>query len=161
MGLFGHNSKGAYSDYDANLIKGAYFTCPETCTADSISVYLLYYTGGVKVKCAIYRVSDLSLVGVTEEWTVTAAFDDWHVFNFSSPPTLANEDYILVLWNNGIVYSYYDYPFAVGRVQGLAYDGFPNPLVPSNNSNKVSIYCTYTPLAAGQQLFTLINEMGY
>jgi hypothetical protein len=153
---FGYETKGYSSDIVANQIKGSVFTITETGTAQSITVYLSQYLSNLpKVKCAIYKRSDLSLIAVTIEWTLTSGWDNWKTFSFASPPTLTiNTAYVLVVWYDLPVRIFYD----AGDTDQLLYsnqnyDGFPDPWVPAEKlPYKISIYCTYT--AGGATTYT-------
>jgi hypothetical protein len=150
---FGYETIGTgyYSSIE-DYITGSVFTITEAGTADSITVALKYLTSAWtgKAKCAIYKHSDLSLVGATDERTITVTNTYvWYTFNFSVKPSLtANENYILVVWGQsaaGGVRTPYDAGSADQmHYQSIVYGDFPNPLVPTHVANKVSIYCTYT-----------------
>jgi len=155
---FGNKTLGTYAVASIeNRIIGSVFTLTESGTADSITVGLLRYaivwTG--RIKCAIYRHSDLSLVGVTEERTITTTTTaTWYTFNFIAPkPSLTADDYILVVWGEDVA-GETDLCFIAGvqvteHYQNIAYNGFPNPLVPTHSASNdlACIYCTYTKLA--------------
>ena len=159
MAKFGYETLGTTGmpGLIESIIKGSVFTCPLSGKADSITVGLVYVTGAWtgKVKCAIYKHSDLSLVGVTEERTITPPTTPgaWYIFNFAAPkPSLAaGTDYVLVAWGEsaaGDVGILHDAGAANQRhYQNIAYNGFPTPLVPTHGTEKDSIYCTYTPSA--------------
>jgi hypothetical protein len=152
---FGYETIGAdviLCDSTHEYIRGSVFTITEAGTADSITVALRRAAAGSdKVKCAIYLHSDLSLVGATEERTLdltTTAI--WYTFNFAAPkPSLTgNTEYVLVAWADYTAQTIY-----MARVAGntdqshrqdLAYNNFPNSLVPTHYAYKDSIYCTYT-----------------
>jgi len=156
-GKFGYETiGGSTSFYVENFIAGSVFTIPEDGTADSITVALAYYAGYPqwtgKLECAIYRHSDLSLKGSTEERTIalTNAFA-WYTFNFTGtkPSLIATTAYVLVVWGESatgyatIAYSAGD--TNQGHRQPIVYSGsFPDPLVPAHSNDKFSVYCTYT-----------------
>ena len=71
MGRFGEEGIGANPFPLEGWIKGSHFTCPEDCKPDSISAYLVNTVGSAKIKAAIYKHSDNSYVGATEERTVS------------------------------------------------------------------------------------------
>jgi len=151
---FGYKTAGISYTSIWDIIRGSVFTIPEDGTADSVTAYLrLSGTTFRKAKCAIYKHSDLSLVGATQERTdIPTQTADWYTFNFSDPkPSLtANTEYIIVVWGDvsgGVQYArlYYDAGDAdQGHYQSVSYNSFPNPLVPTHDNNKYSIYCTYT-----------------
>jgi hypothetical protein len=142
-------------------IRGGIFTMGATGgTADSISVYIVI-TGSASttfnLKCAIYKASDLSLVGQTDEMSNIdgTEADQWRTLTFSSPPPLeASTEYLLVAWASAV---------AVVSVQirvdtsggatkyhartGITYDGnFPDPsgTTELDTDTDIPIYCTYT-----------------
>lgn len=144
---FGYETMGGSTASIENVIRGSVFTCPEAGNATSITAYISssadYYG---YAKAAIYWHSNLSLVGSTPAVYVgeTGA---WYTFTFDTQPDLVNTDYILVVWAQsltGTCYLKYD----VGdtnqeHYQSATYGNFPNPLVPTHNNYKYSIYCTY------------------
>jgi len=153
---FGYETIGAssisLSSSAEERIRGSNFTITEDSTADSITVALSRATAGSdNAKCAIYKHSDSSLVGSTEQvlvsYTTTSA---WYTFNFAEPkPTLtANTEYILVAWADytasTISIAYDSGATDQGHLQAVTYDGWPDPLVPTQGNFKYSIYCTYT-----------------
>ena len=153
---FGYETAGSVYNYFNNVIRGSFFTCPENGTADSITVYTRAYSSDYygNMKCAIYKLSDLSLVGVTEEIYIDFVAAQWKTFNFPSPkPSLTATDYILVGWSSTFMFAYYDTETSKGRYQSLTYNSFPNPLNPTIADFKHSIYCTYT--VAGGQSYTV------
>jgi len=143
-------------------IRGSIFTIPQDGVGESISGWIWVTDEPTRYKCAIYRASDLRLIGVTEQRTISrtdgGVWGVWATFNFSEPkPFLyAGTAYILVAWAESVAYSaaYLAYdpgPGIPGREQGryqlMAYDGFPDPLSPGVEDTISLIYCTYTPTA--------------
>jgi len=148
---FGYETKGTTEINSANTIRGTAFSCPESGTANSITFYVRAPTLPTKIKCAIYKVSDNSLVGYTEEWTSTSLYNDWKTLNIVWGGALtAATDYYLSYWQNAELYLYYTTDVAFTAFYDTeTYNGFPDPLIPVTPSanRKFSIYCTYT--AAG------------
>lgn len=149
---FGYTTEGSDVAVIENHIYGSHFPINEDGTGQSITVRLKSGSAlSVKVKCAIYKWSDLSLVAFTEERTVTLSTTAaWFTFNLTISPSLVNgTEYLLAAWSEynigdvlitGIFGS--DSGWSVDRI----YDGnFPDPL-PSPNSTylKCSIFCNYT-----------------
>ncbi|MDH5690717.1 MAG: hypothetical protein OEY81_04755, partial [Candidatus Bathyarchaeota archaeon] len=152
---FGYTTKGS-AEWDASstFIIGSWATCPESGTADSITVYLKQYnTATPKIKCALYKKSDNSLVGSTEKWTLTSGWDGWKTFNFADGPSLENIDYWIVFWINAKVYAYYVTETEKRGTQYRFYNSWPNPWSPNTYDWKMSIYCTYTP--AGGEIYEI------
>lgn len=149
---FGYKVKGGLSTSYVDYIIGTPYTCPSAGIAQSITVYVSLVLAGADtlVKCAIYKVSDNSLVGYTEEKLITEGTDDWVTFNIIWGGTLeADTAYYLVWWKGpaGPVYMYYDTDLD-GCYDSEAYNGFPDPFSPTTWANhKFSIYCTYSAVA--------------
>ena len=150
---FGYESIPSTSYFIENKIAGSWFTCPESGTADSITVYA--GAGGasyfpVHLKCGIYKKSDNSFVGGTEEQYYEDRnsgfyYEDWYTFNFQSPkPSLENIDYYLVLWTDNSVEFPYDTETGKGADDYETYGTWPDPWSPVSRDRKFGIYCTYT-----------------
>lgn len=150
--IFGHDEI-EYGYYNPeNIVTGSIFTCPGYGIAQNITVLLITtgsWTG--KIKAGIYLHSDLSLVGSTEERTITLSTTAlWYTFNFSAPKPilLTDTDYILVGWAEA-VYGICAMLSGVGETnQGHqdieVYNGFPDPLIPWHSNREFSIYCFYS-----------------
>jgi len=156
MGTFGYTGVGGSNQTIEDRISGSVFTCPEDGTADKISVALVTASPAWSglVRCCIYKHSDLSKVAETEERTLTlTTTPTFYDFNFNAPkPSLiAATDYVLVAWAEqapGLCRARYTTADIVnqGHAQAATYAiTFPNPLVPTHEERKYSIYCTYTP----------------
>ncbi len=128
------------------------FFANENASANSISVFLRAEDTfpPVKGKCMIYKTSDSSLIGTTEEKTLsTGATPDWVVFNYYSDPQpqlVKDTEYTIVCWANYNYAVYYnDYSFSKGKYNSTVY-GTPPPNPMFINENRLySIYCSYTP----------------
>jgi len=154
---FGYETIGAndatISSSSYERIIGSVFTITEDGTADSITVALKRAVAGSNnVKCAIYKHSDSSLLGSTQQVlsSMTTSYQ-WFTFNFTNPkPSLTtNTEYCLEVWadyTDSNIYLAGD----VGATnqghysQSYVYDSFPNSIVFGHSSMKYSIYCTYT-----------------
>lgn len=139
----GGTTKQFYSD---DLV-GCIFTSPSEATI--IPRYIHFYAsvgGGVKIKMAIYKNSDLSLVCQTEELT-TESGATWRHARVTSYVTLeTSTDYILCVWANGVYYIYYNAGTTAQTVEdvGLTYNGFPATFgKDATYDYKTSIYCSY------------------
>jgi hypothetical protein len=146
-----------------DYIRGSLFTLTESAIADSMTVYIVNYPaefGSVsgKLKAAVYLHSNLSLKGSTGEITVsipTGTTGAWKTTNFAAPkPSLPPDDYVLVAWAdedlgfNDMSIAYDAGVTNQGHYQQINYSAtWPDPLVPTHNNNKYSIYCTYTVAA--------------
>jgi hypothetical protein len=161
---FGYETMSTdYPDAIEDIIRGSVFSITEDGTADSITVGLhsSATAGRWTVKCAIYKHSDLSLVGATAQRTnlAIATSGTWYTFTFADPkPSLfSGTAYVLVVWaKNDASYTLYLHGTTgttnQGHYQGITYDGFPDPLVPTHNTRKSCIYCTYTVAPSGYAL---------
>ena len=150
---FGYTTKGANQALTpGNRIFASWYTCPENGQANSITVYLKQYSSYTpKIKCAIYRKSDGSLIGYTEEWQLTSGWDGWRTFSIISGGNLqAGTDYWLAMWGNEFYYRYYDSVSDKGCQKSATYNDWPDPLTGiTTTDNKNSIYCTYTAGGGG------------
>ncbi len=155
---FGETDESGASStlYGANgRIYGSKFT-GGAGEATKISVYTRTSTNPQDMKCAIHKVSDKSLVAETSLTSITTT-PGWFDFTFAVNPTLEAVDYWLSMWLNDEHYYYFFADVGKGGYQTIAYDGYPNPLVPIALDKRVCIYCTYTP--SGQDLsFSLFEN---
>lgn len=153
MANFGYETIGASITDIKNIIRGSLFTILEDGTANSITC-ALKTTDAWRgyVKCAIYLHSDLSLVAITERRTITLTTTaTWYLFNIIGTVNLvASSEYVLVAWasaHSGKVRLMYSTGVAnQGHKDSKAFDSFPDPLVPSHETRKCSVYCTYSPV---------------
>lgn len=150
---FGYETGGGTAQEYRNRITGSVFTISESGVADSISAYII--AEEMNVKCAIYKESDNSLVGETEEKIELLILPNpvWETFNFSTPkPELsASTAYVLVIWGGGPPESenaiYWDEGIPdQSRYKEITYNNFPSSITFSSNqfARKYSIYCSYT-----------------
>lgn len=151
MPTFGYMTIGGTVSFKIeDRIQGSVFTLLENAEANSITVYLEITTDPHNAKCAIYKYSDLSFVGETEERDIPVG-TGWETFNFTTPPTLvAQTEYILVAWGESTTGTFLmandTGTTTQGQFQAIAYNGFPDPIVPTTTTRKFSIYCTYESL---------------
>lgn len=157
MGTFGWEDVGALdsaiSSFSWEIIYGSVFTIAANGKATRISVALKRGAAGSdKVKCAIYKHSDLSRVGVTDQVTTSLTTSyAWYDFPFSgTKPSLVNGTaYVLVVWadytSKIIFLARYSGDVNQAHYQGdQTYNGFPDPLNPTHGDIKASIHCDYT-----------------
>ncbi len=154
MPTFGKTSIGVNSSVFADIgneyIVGSGFSIAEFGIAQSITVALKRAAAGSNnIKCAIYKASDYSLVGETDEVStaLTTSFD-WYTFPFSTKPALqAGTTYILVVWADYTTQTIsiaYDEGATATYFEWYIYGSFPNPAGFDRGSNAdYSIYCTY------------------
>ena len=147
---------GSVANFE-NQIRGVNATCPEAGTADSIDIPLNNIPGSACfVKCALYKASDKSFVGETEERDLNGVSDGLISFEFSDPkPSLIAQDYIICWWTNNsdIRFWYQSNASFTRHLQTLTYNGWPNPLVSTTSSYRYSAQCTYTPTAGEEEYF--------
>jgi len=161
---FGYEAAGgSYSALNSNCLYGFRpFACSESGTATSISWYGLFWMGG-NAKCALYKDSDDSLVGYTEEKSIGTS-PQWWTHNIVSGGTLTATDYILTVWANDAWVMFYDSVSGYNAAyRELTYDGFPDPAGWDSKQGypdqKFSIYCTYTA-AAGDTTPPTYSDVG-
>jgi hypothetical protein len=167
---FGYTTIGA-SSYDSytDRILGSAFTISEDGTADSITVAIKGSASNpaFNVKCGTYEDTvNPPFVDGTEQVsiTVTATYA-WKTFNFNTPkPDFTNATaYILCVWPDYPIYgcqiAYDTGDTNQGHWKNQAYDGWPDPCSFSHNTNKYSIYCTYTT-GGGPTLVEVTDTMG-
>lgn len=131
---------------------------PSSGIGQSITVRLGHYTTtAFQVKCALYRVSDNSLVGSTEEKTIVGTGTRWYEFIFNDPkPSLsANELYYICVWSStsdiageycAVSYESDIYDPGVWWSGSEPYGSWPQPWGPPGEwgtRRTMSIYCTY------------------
>lgn len=157
---FGYETAGASATTLEDNIVGSVFT-GAAGTGTSITMYV--FIQGTNSKCAIYTHSSLALLtnGTTDQ--LSPSTTDWVTYDFTASPTLTAVDYILVGWGQFAKYTtsqiYYDSGDTdQGHVDSETYGTFPDPLVPSHNNNKYSIYCTYTSEAVGTNMQINIGD---
>ncbi len=158
---FGYSTLGSSSRSIQNTIRGSSFTAPGYGQAQSITVYLELSGGAAsrQVKTAIYSNTG-SLIAGTEEITISSS--GWYTFNFNGqkPVFTANRVYILVAWANSastgdILIHYNSGSTNQGSRTDWGYSSWPSAPSFTNNNNKYSINCTYSP--ADQ--FTVSGEL--
>ncbi|MBP9749671.1 MAG: VCBS repeat-containing protein, partial [Candidatus Pacebacteria bacterium] len=156
----GYTTAGA-SDTDIdNYARGSLFTttAQEQGTVDSIRYYGTVESENVHTKAAYYTHSNLALVAVGSETTggyVDPTFG-WFTSTVSGSPALnSSTEYVLVAWgdDDGVDEPYLAYDSGStnqGHSDSATYGAsFPNPLVPSHQTRKYSIYLTYTSGGSG------------
>ena len=165
---FGYGTQGGsyigLSFGGISYIRGALFT-GVAGTGTNIIAYISP-TASIEVaknyKYAVYVHGDLSLLtnGITNEGTYAISeAEGWKTLNFTSAPTFTAVDYLLAGWSSpgiasgdpelNIAYDTGDANQGHTRQQDYVAN-WPNPLtVDSHDTNKYSIYATYTPGGGG------------
>lgn len=183
MGTFGNtNIETAGTATLENAIRGAVSTAPEDCTADSITIYIdnvVSSANSYSLRCAIYKVSDSTLVAQTNEETglLGSDADAWHTLAFGTPPSLTNAvEYLLVGWCSSVVSTTVNARLnTIGTGQRYWFQtpinyitnsgNFPDPFagtVDADTDMAFSIYCNYTPAGvAGQPIDKRLGGMPF
>jgi len=153
-GDFGDKNLYVLSGGMDNTIRGTIATCPLAgVIAKSVTGYIKVLLVPHKLKCALYKKSDRSLVGETEELSVPVQAFTWTTFNMIGNPALENIDYYILAWAENLGIGEDSILGSTNIVQAaphkrvfksVAYDGFPDPYpVPFELAGSSSIYCTY------------------
>lgn len=127
------------------------FACPEIGTAQSINSYVIKFNASSKVRYALYKDSDDSLIGYTEEGTLPTDWA-WLSLDIVSEGSLEATDYILAILPEGDFGIRYNAIANFKRAtRPLDYNSFPDPAGwwgkdSDPEDRKYSIYCSYTPL---------------
>lgn len=142
---FGYEMHGvSNSGYNSDIICGSRFTIGESGIANSIIFWKEY--AGI-AKCGIYKYSDNSFIGETEEGEGTLISGQWRKFDFSDPkPFLtASTGYWLVGFYKDLINTMFDSgdPNQGGSQNRTYINGFPPTWSPTLRDVKYSIYCTY------------------
>jgi hypothetical protein len=167
--VFGYQTIGSSVFSIVNAIYGSVYTMGSETGQVAVSITVALVSSSVEeatyTKCAIYRHSDSTLVGSTEEKLITyTATPTWNTFNFPDPkPSLsASTDYVLVAWakssaNNIARITYDAGETNQGHYKLQTYDAWPTTISFNHVNTKASIYCTYTSAPA---LITVTDSVG-
>lgn len=142
--IFGYPTRQyRYTTINPNQIRGSWFTCPEPGIAKSITIQLEKAAAG-RVRCAIYKKSDNSLIGYTEE--AIAPPSGLLTLNIVSGGKIDAIDYWLVAWSDNYLRTTCDAPVPdKAAVHIETYGAFPEVLSPGIYNFLYRIYCSYTP----------------
>lgn len=148
---FGYTNAGASYNSMGNTIRGSVFTVLSGIVGIDVITHNITWYGRYRnvqtaaAKCMIHKASDLSFVAETEE-IVGGSSVQWNTHDFASPVTLQSDTtYILTVWgesSQGRVY-YDSGDTNQGVSQSLTYNTAPNPLDPTYDNNKYSIYAFF------------------
>jgi PKD repeat protein len=145
---FGYTTKGNLNHSVEDRISGTSFTINKNGTADSITACIKTDQTVPSVKCMLYRTNDSTIVGTTEEKTLSVNNNaSWVVFNFTgTKPTLVKDtQYVLTCWSNNPCYLFYDNISGNGKYRNLSYGSPPDPASWTGTETRMySIYCDYT-----------------
>ena len=144
--LFGYDTLGSSNWGDEGYISGALFIGANG-KVDSIT---FGYVGSDYKnqfgKSAIYKHSDLSLQASSEvnTYLVSNEAERWITTTGYNNFSVSAIEYVLTGWGTGTIdLMFDDGDTDQGHQQDLEFNGWPNPLVPTHNDAKYSIYCTY------------------
>jgi hypothetical protein len=147
---FGYTTIGATLSFGYEDVRGSSFAAPDNGTVDSVTLY--GNDGdfiGMNVTCGLYDddASD-AFIDQTAEIAWTAGNTEWRTSTFSSPPSIVSgTSYIIVGWasESGLGFYYDTGATNQGAVNTSAtYATFPDPFGGTRDTNKYSIYATYT-----------------
>jgi hypothetical protein len=182
MPTFGYETVGTFGRVGINGVIAAGRGTPNTSgTLTKITVELFAIwreNSNIRVKCALYRDSNKTLVenSETNERTWTDAINEgWYDFDYvgRTPPAIkADETYLIAVW--GItdaadsedyfinVAADHDYKVKLSYVQELAYGEFPDMLSGVDANTILSAYATYDDgIPVPWQLTIKAAEGGY
>jgi hypothetical protein len=148
--LLGYSTPGNASQSIENRITGIVIKMSKNGTVENITAYIqTNLSVPPKTKCMIFKNSDSTLIGTSEELTPTTGENgSWVVFNFTgTKPTLVkNTEYVLTCWSNDTCHLYYDNVSETqGRYKNLTYGTPPDPVNWSGSEKRLySICCGYT-----------------
>ena len=162
MTTFGYTTIGSSTEsgHHSGIIISGLYASTQSGTLDSITVYIKGDSAAGYVTCALY--DDTTLIGVTTQQSISTS-PTWVTCPFASPPSVYIQNYRLAVFTSVASTMYYD---AGGnyKYRLSTYPTFPDPTTwsPAGGYNvNWSLYATYTASSSGQQLFCLINCMGY
>jgi hypothetical protein len=153
--LFGYNTAGGTSKTDTatNGAYGSKFTSAAgTNVVNSISVYINCWAEAINPFICLSSTSNIITGGVAGENNFSVD-PDWATVNYASPPSIsASTDYLLMV---AVGYSTVDIWYDTGSSNQGYDDSTNNHTTPqnlgtgvTNNTNKYSIYATYTASGA-------------
>ena len=165
---FGYSKEGVFNRSIEDTIRGTNFTMYANGTAENITAYIQTGNGTApKTRCMIYKASDGSLVGSTEERVYsTNGNPEWVVYNFTgTKPELVNgTEYVISCWSNESVIFYHDNASTnIGCYKNEQYDGTPpDPISWTGYNNDLfSIYCSYTTAPEITDVSASPNNLGF
>jgi hypothetical protein len=166
--FFGYVNEGNQTQNVSDRITGSNFTISENAAAISISAYIQKSIGGgsCNARALIYKASDSTLVGVTENIDPTTGVNaSWLTFNFTEPVYLKQDtEYILALGsNNSCNLSYLNSSESRGFYDDFEMDTMegPNPANFSTENRLYSIYCNYDFLPEIEDVINTPDIVGF
>ena len=142
---FGYTGEGGSYDSISYKMRGSVFT-GAVGTVDSVTWYS-WASGSVNIGAAIYIHSDSSLLVSMFAATAPISFS-WNTCSFASSPDISAIDYVLLGSNTSEIRHYYDAGDANQGHYARFTGNYADPATFTHNTNKYSIYATYTPAAA-------------
>ncbi len=167
---FGYEIGGDSTAYIGSFIRGSWFSCPESGTANSIS-FCLTCTATKNYACGIYKRSDYSYHANTPEESITAKTKVYVTISFGTPnPSIEAIDYYLMAQGTDTTYNpvmHYDAGTDLGLYGPWGAHTSPLEWADSISSyttddRKFGIYCTYeaAPSNAAPTVGTVILNNG-
>lgn len=151
---FGYDTAGGSNSISAaNTATGSVFTSPNNVSqVDSMSIYV-YVFGSDDFKLMMWLHSDETLVANSITPTINNNLGTaWHTSTYVSKPTIsASTAYILGALDPTSTSYYWDAGDAnQGHMDPNSFTTPTNLSTPTHNTNKYSIYATYTPSGGGE-----------
>jgi hypothetical protein len=142
------NTSSVFSTIE-NTLRGSVFTMSEDGLAVNVKAYLNVTVITKATKAAIYRHSDLALIGATNQ-IASGTGVGWRTMPFATPVFLsAGVAYVIVVWQESTTgvgqVGYNSGDTDQGHVDAETFDNFPDPMVPTHDNNKYCVYAEYNP----------------
>lgn len=149
---FGYETQGSNWQSVDDRITGSWFTAQSSGTVDNITAYVDDPGGPGHYKFGIYKKSDGSFVGYTNE-AYAPQGGGWLTINITSGGSITGSvDYYLVVWGETNCRVAYDSDDGKGAYDSETYGTWPDPLGETSEDKKCSIYASYTPLEPKENL---------
>ena len=154
LDTFGYTSVGASATGYAGIVGYLKAYSPASSgDATSMSCYFSSYSSLNLAKYALYSDAAGSANAFLAE-TVTCsgpqAVPGWYSANFAAPYGITGGTPLhCALFSNAGMNFYYDTETGAGPFEYAAWPNFPATATPVSRDRKYSLYCTYTPTAAG------------
>lgn len=152
---FGDENEESYNLSIEGLILGWSGPPSSSGTLDSIKVLLDVTTAAHNVHCAIYKLSDTTLIDSSEVKSIGVGSGVWHSFDLKMDGEIqAGTVYAIVAQaeaNGGDVEMYFNITGNAWLYKSTVYDAWPDTLHDciAPNTRDVSIFAYYTPAAVG------------
>jgi hypothetical protein len=153
---FGYTTLAGTASAVSNIVSGSRDTSGGTGTLVNITAGTYRAATTAKEKCALYddaSPGNLIANSDTPEKTGVIA-KEWEVFTPTSPPSISNQYYKIILWGNGVNSTgYWNTTSGINKYYyktAVTYNGFPGTITfGSYDGYSWSTYATYTPAGGG------------